>query len=424
MCGIVGIIKKDWTTSLNYSAEKAFTQMLYANAVRGTDGTGYFYYNNTKKEVLYQKMGLPSYEAIPKMADLKQLAGKARWIVGHNRKATFGKNNQENSHPFTTKGVTLVHNGTLSNAAKLEELVGAEVEVDSAVIPHVLNKFGHKKGLEELQGAYALVWYNQTTEKLSFCRNDERPLYLLETKDYYVLSSEDKLAEWVLDRNDIAVLKITEVTPGIVYSIFVNKLNKLIISKTKFSPHVKSIHKNYTPTDYGDYYQKQIPFIPQKENSLERHQFQKRYQVGDKLPVRVTKVSTYGSNNTVEAVTIEKPIRKVMIYTQGLPLELHSAAFLDCTPTSVVWGPYPNPTLYAKMAAQATGITYSNNGKVITPIIAKELDMFPCEVCSSTELYDYKDCFVDFDKDELRYTYECPICTQQQKAYDSMEIAA
>ena len=209
MCGIVGVIKK-----ANYGFyakhQNSFFQMLYADAVRGWDSTGV---------VAVEKMGAftivkAAAEAtflIPQIKNeefytkhMDKADGKV-WI-GHNRKTTVGKTNDENAHPFVVNNeFAFVHNGTLFNHQAL-----AQTDVDSkalAIVLHeALGKEKWKEALEEtlgsVYGAYATAWFDQRHNKLFLLRNKERPLTIIETDDAYYWASETAMAYWVLTRND------------------------------------------------------------------------------------------------------------------------------------------------------------------------------------------------------------------------------
>jgi len=256
MCGIVSVIKKDCTGTITYATERVFKQMLFANALRGTDGTGIFYKDINKNQVLYNKVPTPSWEAMTSLKELGTLSGKVSWIVGHNRKATMGINTYENTHPFCEGNIVLVHNGTLTNKHELEKEVG-KCTVDSQAITKLLDKEKPKQALEKLEGAYALVWHNTKEDKLYFARNKERPLWIVETENLFVLVSEPGLAHWIIERNDGLVTKTTEVKEGKIYSLLKNKANKLQMHVVNFTPKEPQIvqyhNKYYHGTEYYGY---------------------------------------------------------------------------------------------------------------------------------------------------------------------------
>jgi predicted glutamine amidotransferase len=209
MCGIVGVIKK-----ANYGFYKkqqdSFFQMLYADAVRGWDSTGVVGVErdgsfHIAKEALEAAYVIPQIKVEKFYNDRMDKAEGKVWI-GHNRKTTVGKTNDENAHPFVINNeFAFVHNGTLFNHEQL-----AKTDVDSkalAIVLHeALGEKDWKKALEDtlgkVYGAYACAWFDQRHNKLFLLRNKERPLIVAETDDAYYWASESAMMYWVLNRND------------------------------------------------------------------------------------------------------------------------------------------------------------------------------------------------------------------------------
>lgn len=220
MCGIVGLISKD-TRGFFQADLKIFKEMLWADQLRGTDGTGLFYVDSTGK-VEIEKDAVAAQAFLWTNMDKVEpkIIQKGRIIIGHNRAATKGNKIKVNTHPFNEDKVTLVHNGTLYTHKHL-----ADVEVDSHAICHSMAKQGYARTLKELWGAFALVWFNEQNNRLYLSRNKERPLNIVETKDLFVISSEPGLASWILERNNEKVMKITELQPGKIYSFNLDDLS-------------------------------------------------------------------------------------------------------------------------------------------------------------------------------------------------------
>lgn len=418
MCGIVAIIQKNWDKPLGYIGQKVFKQMLYANALRGTDGTGYFYYNNKASKVIYQKLPVPSWEALPKMQELNNLMSEGRWIVGHNRKATAGLNTEANTHPFIDNFITLVHNGTLNNRWELEKDVGVE-DVDSKLIPKLMNKHGNKQALEVLRGAYALVWYDDEKKRIFFARNEERPLFIVETKDFYVLSSEAELAEWVLSRNQLEVNKVTETQSGYIYALGENKHNKLFIHKTKFTPAVtpKVVtqgSKYYSPDYEYDYkyYHKQptLPYIPPKVTTNFDKYSGARYKPGDNIIVKVDSIVQTYSAAQIKGTTIEQPHIKVDIQA-GQAFTKINTKYVSCTVSAYLPSIIKESVIYAHNPYAVHSVEKSGNGMELTSVIMKELDLQRCSCCGDDSVYYFQDTYVSYDEKTKTYSYECSECS-------------
>lgn len=252
MCGIVGIMTKRHNGLFNSDLD-IFTDMLFADQVRGAHGTGIFYDVDKKANVF--KGAMPSSAFLRHETTqpvLKEIVQKSNFAIGHNRHATKGGISFDNTHPFIVENTTLIHNGTLSYHKGLKD-----VEVDSHAICHSINDIGHVETLKKIDGAFALVWYDGVTEKLHFIRNTERPLHIIETNDLFVISSEAGLAEWILKRRNafkIGETKMCEVGQLYTYDPQKNKLTNTkmeIKSKTVYY-YGNGMYKGQ-PLDYEEY---------------------------------------------------------------------------------------------------------------------------------------------------------------------------
>jgi amidophosphoribosyltransferase len=135
---------------------------------------------------------------------LSQVKGSC--AVGHVRYSTSGSSCIENAQPFVSRfklgSIAVAHNGTLTNADVVRELledagIGFTSSSDSEVIVNLIAK-NYKKGIEKaltdtikfIKGSYALVVL--TDEALVGARdlNGIRPLCLGKLTDSWILASE------------------------------------------------------------------------------------------------------------------------------------------------------------------------------------------------------------------------------------------
>jgi amidophosphoribosyltransferase len=147
-------------------------------------------------------MGLVGEIFTPEL--LSQVRGTA--AVGHVRYSTFGTSSIENAQPFVSRfklgSIAVAHNGTLTNADVVRELledagIGFTSSSDSEVIVNLIAK-NYKKGLEKaltdtikfIKGSYALVVL--TGDALVGARdpNGIRPLCLGKLGNGWILASE------------------------------------------------------------------------------------------------------------------------------------------------------------------------------------------------------------------------------------------
>ena len=220
MCGIVGIFAKS-KLGFYTSQISVFKELLYAGQLRGSDGTGVFY--NSGNEVYTLKSPIKSSDFLgdPKVKKaMDSLTIRSTFVVGHNRSATKGGTTYLNTHPHLYKHIVLIHNGTLYSHKEL-----ADVESDSLAICKSIVEIGAEKTLEKIHGSFALVWYNTKEKTINICRNTERPLYLLEINNCYVIASEPKMAEWIIDRNKFHITSCISFIAGTLYKYSQDSFN-------------------------------------------------------------------------------------------------------------------------------------------------------------------------------------------------------
>lgn len=176
MCGLVGMVGK--ITAIH---EKVFKDMLCFDVVRGPHSTGVVGVSDTGNMGYTKACLLPS--------DLFQLrqykdatGGVNSLLMGHNRYATMGAVNQTNAHPFDHKNVIGMHNGTLVNWRRSLNKANY-FDVDSDCLMHNISEYGAEDTLPDVEGAYALTWYDKVTEEFNVIRNKERPLWWALSKD-------------------------------------------------------------------------------------------------------------------------------------------------------------------------------------------------------------------------------------------------
>jgi amidophosphoribosyltransferase len=196
-CGIFGVFFQE--------SEKNAVPLIYYGLLslqhRGQESAGIAaVYHNTIE--CRKGMGLVGEVFTPEL--LSQIKGSAG--VGHVRYSTFGTSSIENAQPFVSRfklgSIAVAHNGTLTNADVVRELledagVGFTSSSDSEVIVNLITK-NYKKGLEKaltdtikfIKGSYALAVL--TDDALVGARdpNGIRPLCLGKINGGWILASE------------------------------------------------------------------------------------------------------------------------------------------------------------------------------------------------------------------------------------------
>ena len=194
-CGVFGIY--------NIEDASALTALgLHALQHRGQEGCGIVSFDG-KNFHSEKRQGLVGDNFTNKEV-LKKLPGK--FAIGHNRYSTTGETSLRNIQPFFADlhggGITIAHNGNLTNAIGLRENLVKDGAIfrttsDTETIVQLIAKSKRIKivdkiidALFQIQGGYALTI--MTNKKLIGVRDPLgiRPLVLGKIKNSYVLASE------------------------------------------------------------------------------------------------------------------------------------------------------------------------------------------------------------------------------------------
>jgi hypothetical protein len=257
MCGIVGVIASS-QSGLFSSHQRAFENLLWADTLRGDDSTGVFGVNKYGNVDYLKTRG--STDVLLKTkewSDFKDnIYSDFHMVVGHNRKSTRGATTDENAHPFIEDNTILVHNGTLFNHSSLTT---EKVEVDSHAILHSITERGFEKTIEELDGAFTLVWYDTDKKFMYIIRNDQRPMYIANTPGAWFFASEEKMLRWILDREDIKISDLTNCKPGTLYSFDLDKKDNMWYRPLELRKPTVYSKPTYTPPTGGTQEKKDEP---------------------------------------------------------------------------------------------------------------------------------------------------------------------
>lgn len=217
MCGIVlaggsSLISRDI---------ELFEKMLICDMFRGEHSTGvmagYKPVANEPTFVRVDKAAVPGdvFVRSKMWDDLKQLTKTTeslytkgtfittktfpKFLIGHNRYATQGAINNVNAHPFQHGHITLCHNGTLNDQTLLPD--HKRFAVDSENVCYAVSEWGIERTIQNLDGAFTLLWYDDNLKTVNIIRNDERPFHLVETStgDWFGASEEDMIM-WLMTR--------------------------------------------------------------------------------------------------------------------------------------------------------------------------------------------------------------------------------
>ena len=194
-CGVFGIS--------NYQDASALVALgLHALQHRGQEGCGIVSFDG-KNFHSEKRQGLVG-DHFTNIETLKKLPGTS--AIGHNRYSTTGETSLRNIQPFFADlymgGVSIAHNGNLTNALLLREILVKEGAIfrttsDTETIVQLIAKSKRDKFLEKLidalfqiQGGYSLIL--MTSKKLIGVRDPFgiRPLVIGKLKKSYIFASE------------------------------------------------------------------------------------------------------------------------------------------------------------------------------------------------------------------------------------------
>tara|TARA_B100000965_G_scaffold34863_1_gene25768 strand:- start:5748 stop:7199 length:1452 start_codon:yes stop_codon:yes gene_type:complete len=194
-CGVFGITNHDDASAL-------VALGLHALQHRGQEGCGIVSFDG-KNYFSEKRQGLVG-DHFTNSEVIKKLPGK--FAIGHNRYSTTGETSLRNIQPFFadlhTGGISIAHNGNLTNALMLRETLVKDGSIfrttsDTETIVQLIAKSKREKIVDKLietlfqiQGGYSLVI--MTNKKLIGVRDPFgiRPLVIGKLKNSYILASE------------------------------------------------------------------------------------------------------------------------------------------------------------------------------------------------------------------------------------------
>lgn len=203
MCGLVGVAGNLYQKDLD-----VFQDLLWVDALRGMHNTGVVTINGDGSHELLKVEGNTAFLlAEPEYPSM--LKQNNRVIIGHNRHATIGSTDWTNAHPYVYENVIGAHNGTLHGKSVSVLPDFKELGTDSAALYSAINDSSIEEVIPQLQGAWALVWYDRRAHTLNFLRNDQRPLSYAFSANGQTLywASDSWMLRGVLARRDITISK-------------------------------------------------------------------------------------------------------------------------------------------------------------------------------------------------------------------------
>ena len=103
------------------------------------------------------------------------LQGKAKALTAHGRFSTNSVS-IENTHPFVSKGISMIHNGVVHDAA-VNKLTGLKTDNDTEIVFEYWKRNGIDAVSENVSGYYALAIL-ESSGNMTIVRDDRASLYI------------------------------------------------------------------------------------------------------------------------------------------------------------------------------------------------------------------------------------------------------
>jgi predicted glutamine amidotransferase len=247
-CGLFGFIPHNKKSIANKEKIKILGIL---NTVRGTDSCG-IYFNENLNHGIDAESNFIDYIG---KNNININCMDNNIVLGHTRKSTNNSKNVLFAHPFYRKDnfeVLLAHNGYLTNEYILKEKFNLTSDLDSKIFADYFAKNGKDFEILKKYDGYAALSFSFLNEKNTIYLYkgesyetkmykvlEERPLFLLNTKEGYYYSSLEYSLNVIMQDDD----KLISLKTNTVYKISNGKIEE--VESIKRVPYVKGVSITY-----------------------------------------------------------------------------------------------------------------------------------------------------------------------------------
>ena len=214
MCGIGGF---SLARGSKINPRKLSNALLTGLESRGSQASGFAWQSS-------RDTGFYKQDTAGSRLPLRGMPSRTHTAILHTRLATHGTvKNSANNHPVMSpdQNIALVHNGVIYNHTRVrKELPFTLPEVDTSVIPAILQQFGYER-FDMLDGDASVAWLDQTKAGiLNVGRFSHSPLWIAQVADgSFVFASTESILITALKRLRLKPTFIQEAPESALYTV-------------------------------------------------------------------------------------------------------------------------------------------------------------------------------------------------------------
>lgn len=215
MCKLFCWVNQHTTLLPKFTADKVdkvLTHLFYINSYGQVDGSGIMWMEKEGASY-YLKDSIPSPEFLNSkgFTELHKNMSTKRFLAGHTRYSTVGKNSPENSHPFHEGKYLGMQNGTISNNhLSLVPNKISPCEVDSQSVFWSMSKQGIEATFEAYEGAGVFLFFDVEAKTFNIVKNNKRTLHRAKLSGFnsYLFCTDAHALELVCARASLPIDKV------------------------------------------------------------------------------------------------------------------------------------------------------------------------------------------------------------------------